>query len=80
VTKPTPDDYALIFETNKVGAAIFEELIQRFSHTKKADGIDRICNAFEEKGRREVLDFIVLRINQANGVEPTDNEVTTDED
>lgn len=80
MNRPTPDDYALIFETNKVGAAILEDLIQRFARTGNATGLDRICDTFEERGRRQVLDFIALRINQANGVEPADSEVTTDED
>lgn len=78
--KPTPDDYALIFETNKIGAAILEDLIQRFAQTSKSTGLDRICDTFEERGRRQVLEFIALRINQANGVEPGDTEVKIDED
>jgi hypothetical protein len=75
VSKLQASDYELIFESNKVGAAILDDLIQRFSRELKSSGIDRILDSERMRGRREVLDFIVMRINQANGVqddEPTE--------
>ena len=71
----TPSDYALIFESNKIGAAILEDLIARFGRrrNKHSSGIDRILDTERADAQREMLDFIVLRINQANGVEPNEN-------
>lgn len=66
-----PDEYTYqrVFEQLPDGAAILEDLIKRFGRAPaKASGIDRILNLTQQEGRREVLDFIVARINQANGV------------
>lgn len=78
----TPEDYALIFETNKIGQRILDDLIKRFAYesSNHTDGLSRILNTFEEKGSRRPIDFIVLQINRANGV--NDNEdihVSSDE-
>ncbi len=66
----TPEDYALIFESNKVGQRILDDLIKRFAYSSSnhTDGINRILNTFEDKGARKAIDFIVLQINRANGV------------
>lgn len=70
----TPDDYAAIFEQHKTGQKILDDLVRRFGRRANGakDGISRVLDTFEYQGQREVLDFICLRINQANGVE--DNE------
>lgn len=65
----TPDDYRLIFEQNKVGQKIFEDLLSRFGRLPPKDGgLDRILNQFEYSGQRRVIDHIALRIDQSNGV------------
>lgn len=67
--RPTPQDYADLFEVDKRGARILEDLIQRFYRPPgKSGGIDRILDAHEFIGRRQVLDFIANQINRANGV------------
>lgn len=68
--RPTPQDYADLFEINKGGARIFEDLVKRFYRAPaKAGGIDRVLDAHEFIGRREILDFIANQINRARGVE-----------
>lgn len=68
--RPTPQDYADVFEINKQGARVLEDLILRFYRPPaKAGGIDRILDAHEFIGRRQVLDFIATQINRANGVQ-----------
>lgn len=72
--KPTPEDYALIFESNKAGARILDELVVRFGAIpSKSNGIDRVLDQFQYAGQRRVIEFIVSRINQANGV--NDDEI-----
>lgn len=67
--RPTPQDYADLFEVDRRGARILEDLILRFYRAPgKSGGIDRILDAHEFIGRREVLDFIANQINRANGV------------
>lgn len=65
----TPDDYALIFEQHTVGQKVLQDLIYRFGRTGSSNqGIDRVLDTFERQGSRKVLDHIVLKINQSNGV------------
>lgn len=67
--KATPEDYQLIFEDHKVGQKIFEDLLLRFgSLPPKQGGLDRVLNQFEYAGQRRVIDYIALRLDQANGV------------
>lgn len=77
----TPDDYALIFEQHKVGQRVFEDLLQRFGRVPdKSAGIDRILDQFQYAGQRKVIEFITLRINQANGAETDEHpQVSVDE-
>lgn len=68
--RPTPQDYADIFEVDKRGARLFEDLVRRFYRPpSKSGGIDRILDAHEFIGRRQILDFIANQINRANGVQ-----------
>jgi len=70
VDRPTPQDYADIFEVDRRGARVFEDLVRRFYRPpSKAGGIDRILDAHEFIGRRQILDFIANQINRANGVQ-----------
>lgn len=72
--KPTAQDYADLFETDKRGARILEDLIGRFyRHPPKSNGIDRILDTHEYMGRRAVIDFLTNQINRANGV-PDENQ------
>lgn len=72
--KPTPSDYALIFEDHKVGAAILEQLISRFAKgAVSKGGIDAVLQTYENGGARKVLDFICNQINLAHNV-PIDEE------
>lgn len=67
--RPSPQDYADLFEVDKRGARVLEDLIARFYRPPaKSGGIDRILDAHEYIGRRTVLDFIANQINRANGV------------
>lgn len=67
--EPTALDYKQIFEDNKVGAAIFEDLINRFARAQvSTGGIDAILRTYENGGMRKVLDHITVQINRANGV------------
>jgi len=75
--RPTPQDYADLFEVDRRGAHILEDLIQRFGRQpSKSSGIDRILDTHEFIGRRQILDFVVSQINRANGVQedPTGEE------
>lgn len=73
--RPTPQDYADIFEIDKRGARLLEDLILRFYRKpSRSSGIDRVLDAHEFIGRREVIDFIANQINRANGVQPVETE------
>ncbi len=66
----TPKDYELIFEDNKTGQKIYDDLVARFGKIPdKSNGIDRVLDQFQYAGQRKVIEFITMRINQANGVE-----------
>jgi len=67
--KASPDDYKAIFEDHVLGQKIFEDLLLRFGALPpKEGGLDRVLNQFEYSGQRRVIDFIALRIDQANGL------------
>jgi hypothetical protein len=73
--RPTAQDYSDLFETDKRGARILEDLLMRFVRPPVTDGgIDAVLKTYERMGQRKPLDFIVSMINRANGVqveEPT---------
>jgi hypothetical protein len=77
----TPDDYALIFEVNRTGQKVLDDLIKRFANKQRKgnEGINRILDTFEYQGQRNVLDFIVNQINKANGVND-DSEINVELD
>lgn len=71
--KPTPDDYRDLFEVDRRGQRILEDLIARFVRPAVTDGgIDAVLKTFERQGQRKPLDFIMQQINRANGA--PDNE------
>lgn len=64
-----PIVYAQLFERDAGGAAILEELVRLFARPAVSDGgIEAILKTYERAGQRKVLDFIMSKINQANGV------------
>lgn len=71
--------YRDIFETDKRGAEIFEDLYRRFASKAKvhtAGGIDAVLKTYQDAAHREVIEYIVTRVNRANGVNdsPTHQE------
>lgn len=76
--RPTPQDYADIFEVDRRGARIFDDLVSRFAGSRgHPAGIDRILDTHEWVGRRQIIDFITNQINRANGVQedqPQENQ------
>lgn len=73
--RPTPQDYKLIFEDHKVGAAILEQLTQVYAKSATTTGgIDAILKTFESQGEWNVIQFIVTQINRANGVDVNQKE------
>lgn len=82
MTKPTelaPEVYARVFENHAEGAQILDDLTARFGggiYVK--GGLEGDRQTCFNAGRRSVLDFIIGRINQANGVND-ENEVSIDE-
>jgi hypothetical protein len=68
-TRPTAQDYADLFEIDKRGQRILEDLIRRFVRPMvSTGGIDAVLQTFERAGQRKPLDFIMQQINRANGV------------
>lgn len=71
--RPTPNEYAELFETDRRGARILEDLILRFTRPPVTDGgIDAVLKTYERMGQRHVIDFIVTQINRANGLQDTE--------
>lgn len=69
-----PRIYRRIFEQDTDGAAILDELWRVFAKSAVCTGgIDAVLQTYRNDGARMVLEHIVRRINQANGVEDNDN-------
>lgn len=59
--------YRQIFEVDKRGAAIFEDLVSRFSKPAVVEGgIDAVIKTFHNMGEQAVIQHIVRQINLAN--------------
>lgn len=73
--RPTPQDYALVFEDHKVGAAILEDLTRRFARPAvTTGGIDAVLQTYQRDGMRRVIEHIVTQINLAHGVPSEESE------
>lgn len=78
----TPEDldalYRDIFETDRRGVALLEDLANRFAKGP-ARGFDQAAmhETFARSHQRAVLDYIVTRINRANGVADSPPQETT---
>lgn len=69
MSTPTPQDYKLIFEDHRVGAAILDHLLVRFKpKVVTVGGIDAVLQTYRHAAHREILEFIVSQMNRANGV------------
>ncbi|WP_338615537.1 hypothetical protein [Pigmentiphaga sp. CHJ604] len=63
------EDYRALFEHTPLGAEILAELERKFSlKPVTTGGIDAVLETYLRMGQRSVIDFIALRINQANQV------------
>lgn len=70
-----PQLYKDVFEDDKRGAAILEELTQVFARPAVVKGgIDAVLETYQRDGQRRVLEFIVNKINRANGVDINQEE------
>ena len=68
-----PSVYARVFDANPEGQKILEELALRFARpAKREGGIDAILETYHRDGARSVVEFIVNRVNTANGVSDAD--------
>jgi len=58
--------YHQIFEIDQRGAAVLEDLMNRFKSQTPAveGGIDAVLTTYRNAGRTEVIDFVIRRINQ----------------
>lgn len=63
--------YRDIFDLDRRGAAILEDLVQRFGGARvyTEGGTDAVLKTYQAAGRREVVDYILRQINNANGAQ-----------
>jgi len=68
-----PAAYARTFEHGD-GAAILDELITVFTRSAVTEGgIDAVLKTYHRAGASAVLNFILAKINAANGVPPNED-------
>ncbi len=66
------ETYRAVFETDKRGAAILEDLTQLFSKPASVTGgIDAVLKTYLHMGEHAVVQHIIKQINRANGVPDT---------
>jgi hypothetical protein len=73
--------YRDLFEVDKRGTEVFEDLYRRFASKAKvhtAGGIDAVLKTYQDAAHREVIEYIVTRCNRANGV--NDSQPTPGDD
>lgn len=76
---PTAQDYADLFEVDKRGQRILDDLIRRFKRPPvSVGGIDAVLQTYDRAGQRKPLDFIMKQIKRANGA-PDDNQEEIDQ-
>jgi hypothetical protein len=75
IDRPGPQEYLELFETDRRGARILEDLILRFSQPPVvAGGIDAVLKTYLRIGQTEVVNYIVRQINKANNVQVNEEE------
>lgn len=65
--KPDEFEYQRLFEQTAGGEAILDDLITRFSLPPSFDEHNAEIKTYYRAGQRSVIDFILSRINRANG-------------
>lgn len=65
-------DYQRLFEQTAGGEAILEDLVARFSLPPSFDEHNAEIKTYYRAGQRSVVDFILSRINRANGATEDD--------
>ena len=71
-----PEVYARVFENHAEGRQILEELTRRFARPAvTTGGIDAVLQTYQRDGLRKVVEFIVARINQAAGLDISEQEI-----
>ncbi|WP_019652255.1 MULTISPECIES: Bbp19 family protein [Variovorax] len=67
-----PELYRQIFEVDKRGAQILEDLVRRYSKPAVVEGgIDAVIKTYHRMGEHEVVQHIIRMINRANSVPDT---------
>ena len=67
-----PELYRQIFEVDKRGALILEDLVRRYSKPAVVEGgIDAVIKTYHRMGEHEVVQHIIRMINRANHVPDT---------
>lgn len=61
------NDYQQLFEQNPCAQAILEDLVTRFSQPPSFDEHNATLKTYYRAGQRNVIDYILSRINRANG-------------
>jgi len=70
-----PQLYKDVFEDDRRGAAILDELIRRFGRNPYVPGgLEGARQTDFNAGQNNVVQFLINRINQANGVEENEQE------
>jgi hypothetical protein len=65
----TPEDYARCFEGSPAGQVVYEDLVRRFAGLPYVrGGLEADRETCYRAGQNRVVNFILARINQANGV------------
>lgn len=73
--------YHDVFEVHLLGQKVFDDLYRRFAARARVHtdgGIDAVLKTYKDAAQRDVLEYIVKRINQHNGV--NDQEQTDAQD
>lgn len=73
--------YRDIFEIDKRGQVIYEDLYKRFAAPARVHvkgGLDAVLATYRDGARREVVEHIVRMCNIANGAEPADEPPTSE--
>lgn len=68
--------YARLFEGHPDGQKVLDDLYRRFCQPAvTSGGIDAVIKTYHRAGARAVVEYILARVNQANGVdEQIDND------
>lgn len=67
--RPVPELYKALFEDDKRGVVILEDLTRRFARPAvTTGGIDAVLKTYHRDGMRQVIEYIINQINRANGV------------